>query len=374
MLGRNSADYQHIFLNDVPLIDVRAPVEFFQGAFTHATNLPLMSDSEREAVGICYKQHGQQMAIELGERLVSGVIKQQRMEQWIEFCQQHPDGFLYCFRGGLRSHITQRWLKDVGINYSLVEGGYKALRNFLMTKNRQVADMPICVVGGNTGSGKTLLVKELPSGIDLEGAARHRGSSFGRTVTGQSTQINFENRLAVTLLKKLHAGIATWVIEDEGKSIGSNHVPLELYAAMQRANIVVIDDPLEVRLGRLKYEYIDSMSADFQRVYGAEEGWARFGEYLHQGMFAIRKRLGMERYQMLLNELDLALEYQRSRDSSSKHENWLVPLLNEYYDPMYSYQLSKKSERIIFQGNYTTVREFLLHNPLSIDPLSQDKI
>ncbi len=91
-------------------------------------------------------------------------------------------------------------------------------------------------------------------------------------------------------------------------------------------------------------------------------------------MFAIRKRLGMERYQILLNELDLALDYQKSGKGSSKHENWLVPLLNEYYDPMYSYQLSKKSERIIFRGDSTAVRDFLLHDSLSHDSLRHDKV
>ena len=29
----NLTDYRHIFLNDVPMMDVRAPVEFGQGAF-----------------------------------------------------------------------------------------------------------------------------------------------------------------------------------------------------------------------------------------------------------------------------------------------------------------------------------------------------
>lgn len=374
MFRSESNDYQYIFLNDIPLIDVRAPVEFSQGAFSHAVNLPLMSDSEREEVGICYKQHGQSAAIELGERLVSGDIRAQRIEQWKSFCQQHPNGFLYCFRGGLRSHITQRWLHEAGVDYPLIEGGYKALRNFLINENRRAASLPIRIVGGNTGSGKTLLVRDLPSGVDLEGAARHRGSSFGRTIIGQSCQINFENRVAVTFLKKYHTGIRSWVIEDEGKTIGSNHVPLELYEAMQLASIVVIDDPLDVRLERLQLEYIDSMSADFERVYGAEEGWQQFCEYLHHGMFAIRKRLGMERYQILLNELDLALDYQKSGKGSSKHENWLVPLLNEYYDPMYSYQLSKKSERIIFRGDSTAVRDFLLHDSLSHDSLRHDKV
>ncbi len=49
MQGRpDSADYQRIFLQDVPLIDVRAPIEFQQGAFAQAVNLPLMVDSEHQ--------------------------------------------------------------------------------------------------------------------------------------------------------------------------------------------------------------------------------------------------------------------------------------------------------------------------------------
>ncbi|AKJ42585.1 tRNA 2-selenouridine(34) synthase MnmH [Pragia fontium] len=362
MFRGDSADYQHIFLNDLPLVDVRAPIEFIQGAFEHATNLPLMNDDERQAVGICYKQQGQDAAIALGEQLVSGETREQRIEQWRDFCRQHPQGYLYCLRGGLRSHITQRWLREAGVDYPLVKGGYKALRNCLMDINRQAATMPLRVIGGNTGCGKTLLVRDLPFGLDLEGAARHRGSSFGRTLVSQSTQINFEHRIAVTLLKKHHAGINRWVIEDEGKTIGSNHVPLEMYESMQQAGMAVIEDPFEVRLARLQQEYIDNMSAEFERVYGIESGWEKFCEYLRHGMFAIRKRLGMERYQVLLNELDMALLAQKQGKGSTQHESWLVPLLIEYYDPMYAYQLSKKADRIIFRGNFAEVRDFLLND------------
>ncbi|HFZ1220991.1 TPA: tRNA 2-selenouridine(34) synthase MnmH, partial [Serratia marcescens] len=79
MQGRpDSDDYPRIFLQDVPLIDVRAPIEFQQGAFAQAVNLPLMIDSERQAVGTCYKQHGQQAAIALGHSLVNGKLREQR--------------------------------------------------------------------------------------------------------------------------------------------------------------------------------------------------------------------------------------------------------------------------------------------------------
>lgn len=98
-------DYAKLFLNGVPMMDVRAPVEFGKGAFPGVINLPLMTDLERHKVGTCYKQHGQQAAINLGHRLVSGEVKAARIEAWSHFARQHPEGYLYCFRGGLRSCI-----------------------------------------------------------------------------------------------------------------------------------------------------------------------------------------------------------------------------------------------------------------------------
>ena len=68
-------DYRALFLGDVPMMDMRAPAEFCQGAFPSALSLPLMTDDERAQVGICYKQRGQAAAIELGHQLVSGDIK-----------------------------------------------------------------------------------------------------------------------------------------------------------------------------------------------------------------------------------------------------------------------------------------------------------
>ncbi len=52
----NCEDYRQLFVNDTPLMDMRAPVEFGLGAFPTSVNRPLMQDSEREAVGTCYKK------------------------------------------------------------------------------------------------------------------------------------------------------------------------------------------------------------------------------------------------------------------------------------------------------------------------------
>lgn len=356
---RDTEDYRQLFLQDIPLIDVRSPVEFQQGAFPQAVNLPLLSNTEREAVGTCYKQRGQQQAIELGHQLVSGAVREDRLAAWIAHGQRYPHGYLYCFRGGLRSHTVQQWLREAKLDYPLVIGGYKALRQFLITTLEQLAEYPMTVIGGNTGCGKTLLIKELSAGVDLEGMAHHRGSSFGRTLTEQLPQIDFENRLAITLLKMAHRGDRQWVFEDEGRMIGSNHLPLPLYNRIQQAPLVVIEDPVDQRLARLQSEYIDQMWIAFSHAHGEELGWPRYSDYLYQGLFAIRRRLGLERFQQLAQLLQQALVAQQSGGGSEGHRTWLVPLLQEYYDPMYSYQLSKKTDRIVFRGDYATVKAFL---------------
>ena len=74
-----SSDFRSIVLDNTPLIDVRAPVEFAKGAFPYAVNLPLMNDEERHVVGIRYKEEGNAEAVKLGNALVSGEIKEKRI-------------------------------------------------------------------------------------------------------------------------------------------------------------------------------------------------------------------------------------------------------------------------------------------------------
>jgi tRNA 2-selenouridine synthase len=173
-------DLTRLFTIDTPLIDTRAPIEFEQGAFPQSQNLILMSDDEREKIGACYKNKGQAKAIELGHELVQGDVKNKRIEAWLQFIKNNPNGALYCFRGGLRSQITQQWIYTAsGIDYPRVKGGYKALRRFLIDETYRIMQQitPI-VIGGQTGCGKTLLLDKINNRIDLEGLANHRGSAL----------------------------------------------------------------------------------------------------------------------------------------------------------------------------------------------------
>jgi tRNA 2-selenouridine synthase len=357
----NTQDYRQLFLDDVPMMDARAPVEFAKGAFPGVINLPLMDDGERQRVGTCYKQRGQQAAIELGQQLVSGALKAERIAAWAAFARANPQGYLYCFRGGLRSQIVQQWLKsEAGIDYPRVIGGYKAMRGFLLeTIQQATAQCDFILVGGMTGTGKTEVIAQLDNSLDLEGHANHRGSSFGKRATVQPTQIDFENALAIDILKKRAAGIRQFVLEDEGRIIGKSALPLELYQGMQEFPLVWLEDSLAGRVERILKDYVIDLCGEFVALYGAQEGFKAFAERLQQSLANILKRLGGERYQRLAAIMDQALLEQQSQGVVDLHRGWIEALLVEYYDPMYAFQRENKAGRIEFVGEQADVVAFL---------------
>ncbi|MGG7057320.1 hypothetical protein ACQPUZ_03405 [Clostridium tertium] len=94
-------------MNNTPLIDVRAPIEYGKGAFINSINIPILNNEERHIIGICYKEKGNEEATKLGYKIVSGSIKEQRITAWINYIKSNENAMLYCFRGGSRSRIAQ---------------------------------------------------------------------------------------------------------------------------------------------------------------------------------------------------------------------------------------------------------------------------
>ena len=136
-------------------------------------------------------------------------------------------------------------------------------------------------------------------------------------------------------------------------------LPECLRERMTQAAIAVVEDPFEIRLERLNEEYFLRMHHDFTHAYGDEQGWQEYCEYLHHGLSAIKRRLGLQRYNELAARLDAALTTQLTTGSTDGHLAWLVPLLEEYYDPMYRYQLEKKAEKVVFRGEWAEVAEWV---------------
>ncbi|NNE98322.1 MAG: tRNA 2-selenouridine(34) synthase MnmH [Pyrinomonadaceae bacterium] len=236
------------------ILDVRSPAEFAQGHIPGAQNLPLFSNEERAQIGICYKEKGQEAAIQLGHKFVDP----RRVEMIRKAGQLAGEGSirLHCWRGGLRSKGVGRLLEDAGFDVRLLEGGYKSYRRWA----RDVVGAPrrISILTGLTGTGKTRILKSMrEQGIqtlDLEGLANHRGSSFGGLgMPPQPTTQYFENLIAERLVE-MDPDLPVW-IEAESSRIGTCCLPEELFSQMRSAPAIAIARPINERLDILTEMY-----------------------------------------------------------------------------------------------------------------------
>ncbi len=331
MTYKSYKTYKNLFLQSTPLLDVRSESEFVQGSFPLATNIPILNDSERHQVGLCYAQKGSTAALALGHQLVCGETKRQRVDTWKEFAQKNLTGALFCWRGGERSRLAQEWLLEAGVNFPRIEGGFKALRRFLMeTMEDIISKTEWIVIAGPTGSGKTERIQKMENAIDLEACANHRGSAFGGNPSPQPSQIDFEHCLAIELLKRHEKGITKIYAEDESRMVGKSALPISLYQKILTSPLIVIDEPMEKRVERVLRDYVTPAP-----------------EKMLPALERIAKRLGGALYKNIRQDLAQALCLEEPEQSAIYHRVWIEKILTEYYDPMYDHSLKERSGRIL---------------------------
>ena len=249
-----------------PVVDVRSPGEYLHAHIPGAANLPLFSDEERKVVGTLYKQKSREEAIKAGLDFFGP-----KMRNVVEFAEsitskstdnsdpenRHKTILVHCWRGGMRSGAIA-WLLDLyGFKVYTLTGGYKSFRNHVLSIFN--APIPIHVVGGYTGSGKTEILKELEkhgqSILDLESLAKHKGSAFGNiNMPTQPTQEMFENLLAMNIMALNNQADIVWV-EDESQRIGQVNIPGAFWEQMRSSPVFFLDIPFEERLNHLVEEY-----------------------------------------------------------------------------------------------------------------------
>lgn len=355
-------DFKSIVLNHTKLIDVRAPIEYEKGAILDSINLPILLNEERHKIGICYAERGNEEAIKLGYRLVSGSLKEMRVNSWIKFINENSNVMIYCFRGGSRSTIAQEWIYEAtGQDIIKVEGGYKAFRNYLINalEPENIKSIPL-VLTGYTGSGKTILLNKLKNAIDLEGIANHRGSTFGHYIKPQPTQINFENNLAYNFIKHEDREYKYMVLEDEGKNIGKSFIPKSFYNHFQKGDVIFLDATIEERVENILDEYVKKGQKEHMEYLHnkdiALEAWLKDMEC---SMYRVKSKLGGDRMKLLVDELRSAYKTQKETNSIHKHRNWIELFLTNYYDPMYKHSIDKSNRNVIFRGNKNEVIQYI---------------
>lgn len=311
-------DLEEYFKLNIPIIDVRTPLEFAQGHVPGAFNLPIFSNEERVEVGTTYKQKSREEAILLGLDLTgpkwSGFIREALKVAADKRIAVH------CWRGGMRSGAMAWVLGLYGFEVYTIAGGYKTYRRWALAQFEKPFDL--IVLGGMTGSGKTKILRELrlqfEQVIDLEDLAQHQGSSFGtlnRLI--QPTQEQFENNFAFEL-NQLDAAKPIWV-EDESLTIGKRTIPGAFWRNMRSTRLINLHVDEAYRINALVEEY-GSLDKEF----------------LITCTERVRKRLGPEQTKHAVE----AIEEDRMAD--------FIKLLLVYYDKNYSRGLAKRNSAQVF--------------------------
>jgi len=242
-----------------PVLDVRSPGEYLHAHIPGAISFPLFSDEERSVVGTIYKQRSREDAIKAGLEYFGP--KMRKMIEKVESLTQKSAGdkktiVVHCWRGGMRSAAIA-WLLDLyGFRVFTLAGGYKSFRRWALAQMEN--NWPVRILGGHTGSGKTITLKELSqageSVIDLEEIASHRGSSFGALgMPAQPSQEMFENQFALSLFRsnlRLKPGQKIW-LEDESQRIGTVNIPNAFWTYMRKQDLLFLEIPFEARLDHL---------------------------------------------------------------------------------------------------------------------------
>ncbi|TAL37905.1 MAG: tRNA 2-selenouridine(34) synthase MnmH [Spirochaetes bacterium] len=301
-----------LLLPDPAFVDVRAPVEYGLDHIPGAVNIPVLDDGERAEIGTMYRIHGQEKAILkgtqiVGEKLSSIVEEITRMK--------NRDIVIYCFRGGMRSSSLVSLLDSLGIPVRKLTGGYKGYRNWVRSRVESLDIVPpVFALHGLTGTGKTLIVRALGYGIDLEYFAGHRSSLFGGIGLTANSQKTFESLLVRRVDELAAAGCA--VIEGESRKIGDLHVPGRIVEYIGHAPAILITASLERRVEILMEEY--SRGLDCGEILGIIQ--------------TLETRIGHNNAAQL-----------RSFFEAGRLAEFTAMVLEKYYDPLYKYSLDRKS-------------------------------
>lgn len=294
------------------MIDVRSPGEYESETIPGAINIPIFTDEERAIIGKTYVQDSIDKAKQLGVEATARKLPQ-IYEQVSKLDKEYNNLIFFCARGGFRSLTISSLFRSIGINAIRLNGGYKGYRKYINESlPKLVEEVKFVVLYGNTGSGKTEILKNLKEigmdVLDLEGCANHRGSLLGGVGLGHpNTQKMFESLVYDTLKNRKSNVIFT---EGESKRIGRVIMPEYLFKAIKSDDNISINSPMSTRVDNILKDYVSETD-----------------EELIEALDSLKEHIGAKNVSRFIDMI-------KAHDYKPVIEELMV----KYYDPMYEFK------------------------------------
>ena len=148
------------------------------------------------------------------------------------------------------------------------------------------------------------------------------------------------------------------VFEDEGRNIGKDYLPDHLAGYLSGAPLLILETAMKERTEITFEEYVVAAQMHYHRA-GFPDPLLAWRDDIQSALARIHKRLGGLRHQTVSAYFDDAFEEQRRSGSLEAHKVWVEYLLREYYDPMYDYQIQKRSDQIQLRGEQKEILDYL---------------
>jgi tRNA 2-selenouridine synthase len=293
------------------IIDVRTPNEFQNETIPGAINIPIFSNEERAQIGTEYINNSTDTAKLIGIEAISRKLPD-IFKQVLELKSKYSYLILFCSRGGFRSASIVALLESLKISALKLDGGYKSYRAYINNNLEKISkDISLVVLYGNTGTGKTQILKSLSEKgadtLDLEACANHRGSTLGAVGLGDpNSQKMFESLLFEAISSRKSNLIFT---EGESKRIGKSVIPEYLFEKIINGKHVEVTAPMEKRVENIRLDYLYESDKD-----------------LIEALNHLRKRLGNS---VVDEYIDLV--------KADNYNPVIKNLMLGYYDPMYEH-------------------------------------
>lgn len=300
---------EHELNQDYLFIDLRSEGEYSAETIPGAINIPILNNEERKIVGTTYKQKDIEKAKLLGLEFVGKKLPKM-YKQISDLNEKDKTLVFFCSRGGYRSSSLVSLLNSIGTHSIKLENGYKGYRHHIIEHLPSVVeDLKFVVLYGNTGTGKTEILKYLRNEdadvLDLEGAANHRGSTLGGVGLGeQNSQKMFESLLYHTLKNRKTNFVFT---EGESKRIGRDVIPEYIFDKIKSGIHLNITSPMECRVSTIFNDYVDGTDDE-----------------LIEALNYLEKHLGKAKVKQYISMI-----------KDDNYKEVIKELMINYYDPLY---------------------------------------